>query len=57
MKLSRGVGMKTERELKLLLEDKIEAMAKALHQGKDIEIKVLNTIDGISVKEVRKSKL
>lgn len=49
--------MKTERELKLLLEDKIEAMAKALHQGKDIEIKVLNTIDGISVKEVRKSKL
>ncbi len=45
----------SEREIKMLLESKIEEIAKAIHRGKDVE--VVKTSSGIVIKEISKKKL
>lgn len=42
----------TERELKLKVMEKVDAIAKAINKGKDVEIRKSST--GISVAEVSK---
>ncbi len=44
-----------EREIEMLLESKIEDIAKAIHKGKDVE--VVKTSSGIVIKEISKKKL